>query len=98
MEEPPDDTNIVARSQIELEILLWLLERCDDINGWPWRPMEEVMDTTNDPITALDAMAALAGKGLIQRKGACVMATRVAYGFYQLITNHTKAELVRRTA
>jgi hypothetical protein len=83
---------------MELEILLRLLECCDDINDWPWRPMEEVMDATADPITALDAVAALADKGLIRRKGECVMAFSTAYGFYQLITDPPRAERLRPTA
>jgi hypothetical protein len=85
MEKPPAETNILACFQMEREILLWLLERCDDIDDWPWRGIEEVMGTTSDPITALDAMAALADKGLVRRKGEFVMATSVAYAFYQLI-------------
>lgn len=85
MEELPD-INIVARSQVELEILLLLLEHCDDIDDWPWRPMGEVMDAAADPLTALEAMAVLASKGLIRRKDGLVMASSTAYSFYQLIT------------
>jgi hypothetical protein len=98
VEELLDDTNMVARPQLELEILLLLLKRCDDIDDWPWRPMEEVMDAIADPIAALEAMASLAEKGLIRRKDEFVMASSTAYGFYQLITEPPRAEWVRSTA
>jgi hypothetical protein len=98
VEEPPDNTNIVVRSQIEFEILLWLLERCDDINGWPWRPMEEVIGRTADPIVALDALAGLCAVGLIRRAGGNVMVTIAAVRFAQLTANQPRPEWVRPTA
>jgi hypothetical protein len=84
-EHHPRYVDILARTRMEREILLRLLKYCDEIEDWPWRPIEEVMDSTAEPITALDAIAALCEAGLLQRKGEFVMASSIAYRFYQLI-------------
>jgi hypothetical protein len=83
VEKRPDELDIVACCRMEWEILELLLFASDD---WPWWPIEEVMRRTAEPITALDAMAALCDGGLLQRKGEFIMITRAALRFYQLIT------------
>jgi hypothetical protein len=83
MEKHPHYVDIVACSRMEWEILEFLLLASDD---WPWWPIEDVMHTTDEPITALDAIAALCDAGLLQRKGESIMITRAALRFYHLIT------------
>jgi hypothetical protein len=83
MGKQPDYVDVVACSRMEWEILEFLLLASDD---WPWWPIEEVMRRASEPVTALDAMAALCDVGLLQRKGEFIMITRAALRFYQLIT------------
>jgi hypothetical protein len=90
MDRPPPLINNVACWKMQREILLWLLERCDDIKEWPWRPIAEVMSASSDPIIALDALTSLAHNGLIRRTDNHVIATRTAYTVYQLITDHKR--------
>lgn len=68
---------------MEWEILELLLLSHDEKFWWS---IEEVMHATADPITALDAIAALCEVGLLQRRGEYVLITRAALAFYQLIT------------
>lgn len=68
---------------MELEILQLLLLSHDERFWWP---IEEVMHATADPVTALDAIAALCDVGLTQRRGEYALITRAALRFHQLIT------------
>ncbi len=81
--EPPNHADIAGRKEMEWQILQLLLLRAND---WPWCPITEVVRETTNPITALDAMAALCEVGLIQRRGRYVMTTKAALRFHQLIT------------
>jgi hypothetical protein len=81
--EPSNRTDTVERKEMEWEILQLLLLKTD---GWPWCAITEVVAATADPITALDALAALGEVGLIQRRGRYVTATRAAQSFFRLIT------------
>jgi hypothetical protein len=81
--EPHGHADTAGRKEMEWEILQLLLLRAD---GWPWRPITEVVAATADPISALDALAALGEVGLIKRRGRYVTATRAALRFHQLIT------------
>jgi hypothetical protein len=81
--EPSGDTDPAGRREMEWEILQLLLLKADD---WPWCAIVDVVAATVDPITALDALAALGEVGLIQRRGRYVTATRAAHKFHQLIT------------
>ncbi|HTD09927.1 MAG TPA: hypothetical protein VK680_13645 [Solirubrobacteraceae bacterium] len=83
MEQQPDYVDILACARLEREILQLLLAASD---GWPLMPIEEVMDATADPVTALDAIASLCGSGLLRRKGESVMASCAAVHFAQIIT------------
>jgi hypothetical protein len=82
MEQPPDYVDVLACARLEREVLQLLLAASDE---WPWLPIETVMDATADPIAALDAIASLCDSGLLQRKGECVMITRAALHFQQII-------------
>jgi hypothetical protein len=81
MEQQPDYVDVLACARLEREILRLLLAASDD---WPWLPIEQVMDATDDPVTALDAIASLGESGLLRRKGEFVMITRAALHFQQL--------------
>ncbi len=84
MDEPPHHTPAATeRKRMEWEILERLLLKSDET---PWRPIMEVVRETANPITALDALAALSDAGLIRRRGRYVTLTRAAQRFYQLIT------------
>jgi hypothetical protein len=81
MEQQPDYVDVLACARMEREILKLLLIASDD---WPWLPIEAVMDTTTEPIIALDSIASLCKSGLLRRKGEFVMITRAALHFQQL--------------
>lgn len=83
MDQPPNDTHAIECKRMEWEILELLLLRS---NEKPWHPIMEVVRETANPITALDALAALCDVGLIRRRGRYVTITRAARRFYQLIT------------
>jgi hypothetical protein len=87
MARHPDYVDIVACARREWEILQLLLRESDN---WPWLPITEVMDTTDEPITARDAIAALCDVGLIQRGGEDVMITRAALRLDQLIADRQR--------
>jgi hypothetical protein len=75
--------DIVACFRMERQILQLLLHPSDD---WPLPPVEQVMDTTDEPIIALDAMAGLCDVGLLQRRGDHIMVTKAALAFHQMTT------------
>jgi hypothetical protein len=81
--EPPGDADPAGRKEMEWEILQLLLLKAD---GWPWCAIVDVVAETADPITALDALAALGEVGLVKRRGRYVTATPAALRFHQLIT------------
>jgi hypothetical protein len=95
VENQPDYIDLLACSRMEWEILQLLLLSNDDK---PWWRIEEVMEETTDPITALDAMAHLCECNLLRRKGEFIVITVAAFSFHQLITNPPKAEWLRPTA
>jgi hypothetical protein len=95
MEGVPDYIDRLACDRMEWEILQLLLLSNDDK---PWWRIEEVMDATADPITALDAMAHLCEYGLLRRKSEYIVITVAAMRFHQFITDPPRAEWVRPTA
>jgi hypothetical protein len=95
MENPPDHIDLLACNRMEWEILQLLLLSNDDR---PWWRIEEVMDATTDPITALDAMAHLCKTGLLRRKSEFIVVTVAAMRFHQLITDPPRPEWLRPTA
>jgi hypothetical protein len=95
MDEQPDYIDLLACDRMEWEVLQLLLLSSDDK---PWWTIEEVMDATADPITALDALAYLCEVGLLRRKGEFIVITVAALRFHQLITDPPRAEWLRPTA
>jgi hypothetical protein len=83
LDRPPDYADIPGRIRLEREILVFVLRSSDDKLWWS---LEEIMHETSDPITALDATAALCTVGLLQRRGDYLMLTRAALRFAQLLT------------
>jgi hypothetical protein len=82
LDRPPDYTDVPGRTRMEREILLLVLRSSDDKLWWS---LEEIMDATADPITALDSVAALCTVGLLQRRGEYIILTRAALRFAQLL-------------
>lgn len=82
MARHPGYVDIVACSRMERQILQLLLRASDD---WPLLPVEQVMDSTDEPIIALDAMAGLCDVGLLQRREEHIMITRAALAFSHLV-------------
>jgi hypothetical protein len=83
LDRPPNYADIPGRTRTEREILLFVLRSSDDKLWWS---LEEIMHETADPMTALDATAALCTVGLLQRRGEYVILTRAAVRFAQLLT------------
>jgi len=83
LDRPPNYADIPGCMRTEREILLFVLRSSDDKLWWS---LEEIMHATRDPMTALDAAAALCTVGLLQRRGESVILTRAAVRFAQLLT------------
>ena len=79
----PNYADIPGRTRMEREILLLVLRSSDDKLWWS---LEEIMHEVSDPVTALDATAALCTVGLLQRRGEYIILTRAAVRFAQLLT------------
>lgn len=82
LDRPPDYADVPGSIRMEREILVLMIGNDDKL----WWTTEEIMSAASNPITALDSTAALCEVGLLQRRGECILLTRAALRFAQLLT------------
>jgi hypothetical protein len=82
LDRPPDYADVPGSIRMEREILLFMIGSDDKL----WWTTAEIMNAASNPITALDSTTALCEVGLLQRRGDCILLTRAALRFAQLLT------------